>query len=171
MKYLADIKSQIEDEKIMVTDFFSIKDGVIKTLTPYIGKKILKVDGTLLSKINEPIEKITGLLNRTRFSVQYKSLYIRMSYSFPCKNGLGCYYRDLDFYIGSLSDDMITLKSLNSDYSTYINMLEINYADVEKTMLQVVAKLKECEQLQETIPYYARQTLPYVGNLFAKKMK
>ncbi len=171
MKYLADIKSQIEDEKIMVTDFFSIKDGVIKTLTPYVDKKILKVDSTLLSKINEPIEKITGLLNRTRFNVQYKSLYIRMSYSFPCKSGSGCYYRDLDFYVGSLSDDMITLKSLNSDYSTYINMLEINYADVEKIMLQVVAKLKECEQLQETIPYYARQTLPYVGNLFAKKMK
>jgi len=41
MKYLADVKSQIEDKKIMVTDFFSIKDGVIKTLTPYIDKKLM----------------------------------------------------------------------------------------------------------------------------------
>jgi hypothetical protein len=170
MKYLADVKSQIEDEKIMVTDFFSIKNGVVKTLTPYIGKKILKVDGALLSKINEPIEKITELLNRTRFGVQHKNLYIHMSYSFPCKSGSGCYYRDLDFYIGSLSDDKTTLDALEQDYSQYVNILNAEYKEVEKTMLQVVSKLKECEILQENMPYYAKQTLPYVGNLFAKKI-
>lgn len=168
MKYLADVKLQIEEEKVAVTDFFKIKDSVIEILTPFIGKKILKVDSTLIAKINDAMKQALSPLKRTRFMVQHKSLYIHMSYAFDDKSGVGCHYRDLDFFIGNLADDLSTLENLSNDFLEYEKKLNINFEYVAAVMLNVAAKLKECEELQRSIPYYAKQELPYVGDVSAK---
>ena len=169
--YIEDVELQFNEEKQIIGDFFKIKDSLLSVIKNNVGKKCFKVDGSKTAKFKEEIEKITSFkfynLHYINIRLSHKSIYLTMKYCFRNNDKQSCHYRDLDFYLGEVDDTFQVIKEVtnNTDFAQFKAKLEMDFSNVKETILKVGSMIKECEELQGSLPYYAKFTLPYVGNL------
>lgn len=95
-----------------------IQPKLIEFFRPLIGQKIIKGDGDLLRKLQNPVDEITAGTDPNGYSRAYK---IGSSYSlaFVCKTCVGygdcyCVYHEAHVYVGSIQGD--TLVSFFNDH-------------------------------------------------------
>lgn len=173
--YIEDVKLQLEEEQQILGDFFKFKNSLVECLKSNISKKCFKVDSSLTQKFKTEVEKILPEyktlknLRYCRLTLQHGSVYLYMDYCFndkTDKNGYSsCHYRKLDIYVGKTSKDYSTFEEVNEDYSRYEETLKYSFEDIKQKLQHVATLLKECEEIQKTLPYYAKFQLPYVNKI------
>ena len=100
-----------------------ILDNVLSQLEKYVGQKIFLVNDNKSSKfiINFPnveLSKFEGknyaTLHRCYIRKSYRSIYLSVSGCFQ-RNETGCFYEDLEIWLGDLDDSGQVLKGLRTE--------------------------------------------------------
>lgn len=168
MNTITEILTQVRDDKIMVNDFLTIKDDLLTILNNSINTKIIKIDTSLIAKINNQIRPILSKLIISSLDNNYKpiycyitiisnSLYLTMKYGF--NEDKGCRYKTKDIYLGRV-DNQILLE-VSNNFDNYTNLLDINEDKIIADIKLVDDLILQAKQIQDDLPYYARLSLPY----------
>lgn len=181
MLYLRDVKMEINNSIIGANIILDIMPKIQNELKSFINKKVVKNDGFMVAKLDKIISDIID--NKKAEYIRNKDLkdtyslqrfYIKQSCSrfklffticYSVGNGTGCYYKDHSFIVGRIEGDVLV--SLNDDYSDLIVKSNYNFEQIAKEIKINIEKLKEVEEMQKNLPYYAKFTLPFLGNINA----
>ena len=181
MLYLEEVKKEVNNSIVGANILLYILPKIQNELKSFINKKVVKNDGFMVAKLDKIISDIIDnkkaeYIRNKDFKDTYslQRFYIKQSYSrfelffticYSVGNGTGCYYKDHSFIVGRIDGDVLV--SLNDDYSDLIRKANYDYDQIARQIAVNINKLKEVEELQKNLPYYAKFTLPFLGNINA----
>lgn len=181
MLYLRDVKMEINNSIIGANIILDIMPKIQNELKAYINKKVTKNDGFMIAKLDKIISQIidtkkeeakrnkdikdTYTIHRCHIKQSYSRFEMFMTLCYSVGDGTGCYYKDHSFIVGTIEDDILI--SLNDNYEDLIIKSNYNYNQIAAQIEININKLKEVEELQKNLPYYAKFNLPFLGNIKA----
>ena len=116
-----------------------------------------------------PAYKTLKNLRYCRLALQHGGIYVLMDYCFnnkPDKSGYSsCHYRKLEIFVARVSKDLQTLEEVNEDFTRWEDVLKYHFEDIKQKLQHVATLLRECEEIQKTLPYYAKFQLPYINKI------